>query len=116
MSPDVLLVASSVPIVVSISSAAPPIPSAALNVAVPVVTKLAASPAVLSVIAPVPSDNPVPTPSKSAVTFTSALVVTVLRSTLPSPRRVIFPFSDEIVEPSCINTSPSPANVAFRPF
>ena len=79
MSPDVLLVASSVPIVVSISSAAaPPIPSAALNVTVFVVTRLAASPAVLSVIAPVPS------PSESPVTaIAPEVLVNTLNATLP---------------------------------
>ena len=54
--PLVVFVATSVPIVVSMSEAPPaePIPCAAYSVAVPVVVRFAPSAAVLSVIAPVP--------------------------------------------------------------
>ena len=68
--------------------APPPVATASLSVISAAADRLTSPPpeltGPLAVIAPVPSDRPVSTPSKSAVTITSADVVTVLRLTSPA--------------------------------
>ena len=94
MLPLTLLVATNVPIVVSMSAAPPaePIPVSAVNVTVPVVTRLAVSAAVLSVIAPLPSARP--KSLSSAETTMSPTVLTCERAMLPVASTSMLPVVD----------------------